>query len=357
MKAFLRITVPLLFGIGLLAFVMAVLAGFFEEKIQPGHVTPPIEDIEGTEVTVQRAEEPILETATGTIRAREETAISARITARIVSMTARAGDSVEKDAVLVTLDDRDLQARLSQAQNASSAVRARLEEARRDLDRTRQLFNEGVNSQADLDRAEATFESLRAQLERNEQSVEEARASLSYAKIESPIEGRVIDRYAEPGDLATPGSPLMKLYDPATLRLEADVRESVAATLERGDSLRVRIDSLNVETTAEIEEIVPLSDPGSRTFVVKAALEPVGNLYPGMFGRLLIPRGTRKTTLLPERAIARVGQLEYVLVSEEIAGQNRAVRRFIRTGERKNGGLVEILSGLEPGETVIQTRP
>jgi multidrug efflux pump subunit AcrA (membrane-fusion protein) len=100
-----------------------------------------------------------------------------------------------------------------------------------------------------------------------------------------------------------------------------------------------------------VEEIVPMADPLTRTFLVKAALPETPGLYPGMFGRLFIPMGTRQAVVAPRAAVRRVGQLEMVTVMDD--GVSRAYA--VKTGQALEGGYVEILSGLSGSETLLVT--
>ncbi|MDK2973491.1 MAG: hypothetical protein PWP23_3246 [Candidatus Sumerlaeota bacterium] len=336
-------------GIVLLGGVMAWFAGVFEDQVAPGTVAPPAEKHTGTEVTVRLVEDPIVELAAGTVRAREETVLSSRIAARIESVAVRSGDSVKAGDVLIRLDERDLRARVDQARQSAEAAIARHDEARSAYARARELFDSGVNSRAELERAEADVKTAEADLTRARRAIDEAEATLSFAVIESPIDGVVIDRYAEPGDIASPGMTLVRLYDPASLRLEADVRESLAGGLRPGSDIAVRIDSLGREIPGIVQEIVPASDPGSRSFVVKIALSDPTGLYPGMFGRLLIPRGTRSLIVIPASAVERIGQVESVYLAGETTR-----RRMIRTGATRSDGTIEVVSGLAPGDVILQ---
>jgi len=153
----------------------------------------------------------------------------------------------------------------------------------------------------------------------------------------------------DPGDTATPGEPLLRLYDPQALRLTATVRESLASRLQTGQTLPVRIDALDLEVEGEIAEIVPAADPGSRSFEVRVALPARENLYPGMFGRLGIRLGTEARLAIPQAAVARYGQLAFV----EVMGAEGILRRYIRTGRALPGEQVEVLSGLQVGERVV----
>jgi membrane fusion protein (multidrug efflux system) len=122
-------SIGVLAALVLLGLVMAYLAGLFEEKIPTEAVAVTGAQPEGTIVQVEAVEEPLIEQATGTIRAKHEAVISARIMATIAAMPVRAGDAVEEGNVLVMLDSRELEARLEQQRQQVAAAEARLAEA------------------------------------------------------------------------------------------------------------------------------------------------------------------------------------------------------------------------------------
>jgi multidrug efflux pump subunit AcrA (membrane-fusion protein) len=159
----------------------------------------------------------------------------------------------------------------------------------------------------------------------------------------------VVERYADPGDTARQGQPLLRMYDPQTLRLEASVRESVASKLVKGQQHEVRIDALDEQFAAIVDEIVPSADPGSRSFLVKVSLKDSTGLYPGMFGRLIVPIGQVEKMYIPQKAVTRVGQLDFVIVKIE----KGSVRRYVRLGIPTEDGRIEVVSGLTDGEQVL----
>ena len=138
------------------------------------------------------------------------------------------------------------------------------------------------------------------------------------------------------------------IHDPARLRLEAQVPESCAAKASVGMDVRTRLDALGREVAARVEEISPVADPQSRTFLIKATLPPERDLRPGTFGRFLQPCGRKAALLVPAAAVSRSGQLEMVRVLEE--GEART--RHVKTG-KAHGDRVEVLSGLREGEKVL----
>jgi len=334
-----------------LGLVLVNMAGVFHPKIDPDSTVTEAPPLTGQVVTVAAVSETVFEQATGTVQAKDETVISARITATISKVNVRAGDRISRGDILVELDARESAAQVAQQRQIVSVAQARLTQARSDHQRVQNIFKAEPDaiSRTDVDAAVATLRAAEAELGRARRAVEQASTSSSYAIIHAPIDGTVIDRYADPGDTATPGTPLMRLYNPRLLRLEANVRESLATKLVKGAELRVHIDALAADLSGTVDEIVPSADPGSRSFLVKISLPENEFLFPGMFGRLRIPSAEAERYYVPEAAVRRMGQLEFVLTP----GTQGAVRRYVRTGIRASDDRIEILSGLEPGEQVL----
>ena len=353
MKASLKI-LGIVIALVLLAGVMAYLAGVFEEKIPVDFSDMAPQSDTGRVVTVEITSRPLIEQAAGTLRAKVETVISPLITATISSIAVWAGDEVKAGDVLVTLDARELQARVDQAHQAVVAAGARLAQTEKDLARVRRIMkaDPGAVSKAERDRLQTTVSTARAERIGLQRQKDEARTALSYSKLTAPIAGRIVERLADPGDTARPGEPLLRMYDPATLRLDASVRESVASKLAKGQSLFAEIDALKKRYPVVVDEIVPSADPGSRSFLVKVSLTDGTGLYPGMFGRLMIPIGQVDKVLIPLAAVTRVGQLDFVVVKT----QQGAVRRYVRLGQPSPDERVEIISGLKAGDQIIITK-
>ncbi len=349
MKTSLKITLIVTASI-LITVIVTWLAGAFNEKISPSKIDLQAEITINNQYTITSLTEDNIETATGTIQARDETSISSRILANIQSINFRAGDSISQGDLLVELDNREFRARVEQANQTIASAAANLEETQAEYERINTLYGRQVVSRSEFDRVQATLKSRQAEYERAQQLAEEAQTALSFSTIYSPIDGNVIERYAEPGDTATPGMPLLKIYNPALMRLDAQVRESLAADLKIGDKLEIHIDAVDKTYPAIIDEIVPSADPGSRSMTVRALLPMNELLYPGMFGRLLITTGTVEKIYIPADTISRMGQLEFVQV---INDNNQLSRRYIRTGSMDSDNRVEVLSGLQPGEKII----
>jgi membrane fusion protein (multidrug efflux system) len=293
---------------------------------------------------------PIVEEASGAVQAKRRTMVSSRIMAAIRELRVSAGDEVAEGEVLAVLDDRDLAAKVTETQRAIEGLAAARANAKKDQDRMKELLTRGVIGHSEFDQADSAFKVADAKLEEAKRSLEGAKVALSFAEIKAPAAGRIVERYAEPGDIASPGSPLLSLYDPASLRLEAPVRESLATTLAVGESIDVRLGSEQEPLDGVISEIVPQAEAGSRTFLVKIDLPNREGVFTGMFARALIPAGERRRLLIPENAVEQIGQLSFV----SVAGPERALsRRLITLGQKVAPGQIEVLSGLSAGESVL----
>lgn len=342
-----KVILPLL-AIAALLLMIAWMAGLFVDKIEPG--TNAIEQTQLHEsIIVTAADVTIIEKVPASVEATQATLISSRLMARIIAVKVRAGDNVKRGDLLLELENSDIKAQVQQAEARIRATAARLKEARQNLERVQELQAGGVMSVSDLEKAQANHETLIAESAEASQALEEARTALSYTEIVAPFDGRVVDRFAEPGDTAQPGSKLLALYNPLSLRVEAQVREHLALILEVGQPLRVEIPSLEKVVDAVIEERVPAADPGSRSFLVKAGVAFDNQMLPGMYARLLVPAGTKQQLLVPADRVVHIGQLDLVWVYED----GQSYRRFVRIGQLVQDGQVEILSGLAEGDMIL----
>ncbi|MBI5594072.1 MAG: efflux RND transporter periplasmic adaptor subunit [Deltaproteobacteria bacterium] len=347
---FVRKSLRILFPVVLIALMVLWLSGAFRKDVIAGGKIEAkersAEGISSVEVSLTRL--PVTMEAVGAVQARCRIAISPKVSAHIVAIPVRAGQQVKKGDLLVRCDERDLKARLMQAREVIRRAEAERDLAASDHRRDRGLFEKAVIPCAEFDKTDARFKAAAADVERSKEAVLEAEVMLGYTEIRSPADATVVDRFAEAGDLAMPGKTLLTLYARDELWLEVDVRENDAGRLRIGEHYTVEIDARGERMLGSLVEIVPSADSASRTVAVRIGLPESKNLYPGMFGRLLIPAGEAEYLVIPRNALIYAGQLAMVDVVS--AGVLR--RRAVQPG-RKFGERVEILSGLAPGERVV----
>ena len=200
----------------------------------------------------------------------------------------------------------------------------------------------------EYEKVATALQSAEAESRQAQATVNEVQATLDFATIRSPIDGTIIDKQVEVGDMVTPGQMLVTLFDPDRMQLVASVRESLTHQLQLGQSIGVQIERLEEQCSGTISEIVPEAQSNSRSFQVKVTGPCPPGIYSGMFGRILIPLGEEEVLVIPGRAVQHVGQLQLVNVAKD----GRVARCSIRTGRRLAEG-VEVLSGLREGEQVV----
>ena len=331
-----------------LLVVIAWLAGAFKAQIEPGLDARNPENA-GDLFEVRQVLLPTYEYATASITPEETTIISSRILSRILELKVRAGQEVVSGEILINLEQSDLLARARQVSEQAAAIEARKIEAQTSRERAESLYEQRLIARADLDNAVANHEELVAAKAAADLAVSEAYTALSYSEIRAPISGRIVDRLAEPGDTAIPGTPLLILYNPLSLQAEAKVREKLAVKLELGQEIEIEVPSLEQTFSSTIVEIVPAANPGSRSFQIKAAFDYEDGLLPGMYARLKIPSGEDEVVVIPEELISDVGQLDVVWVFINETRQ----RRIVKLGDNRPEGVI-VHAGLSSGEILVR---
>jgi RND family efflux transporter MFP subunit len=372
-----KIRIILLFVVLGVALGVIVWRTTAVKPIQPGRVTATVAEAPAPAVQATAEVEQLAQwyEAVGTLRPRTESNISAQVTAQILSVEVNSGDRVGPGDLLVKLDDRQFRSRQDQArrgldaavagrQQAGQAVegaKASFARARSEYDRIRVYHEQEAatlqqleqaesafrQAEAELQRARDALEGARADVQRAEEVVREASIALDYTRIVAPSAGEVIRRACDPGDMALPGKTLVALRTSGKLRIEAYVREGLIERVQRGAVLPVTLGTREQRMEAVVEEIVPYADPRTRTFLVKASVSDVEGLFPGMYGKLLLPVAEQPAVVIPAAAVRRVGQLETVRVREG----NEWRTLYIQTG-RRLGDRVEVLAGLSGNETI-----
>ena len=299
---------------------------------------PPVrENLPSVAVRVQTVENKprvATEDVVGTVRAKLHSVIEAKISGRIEQMLVVPGQNVKTGELLVQLDAREVQAQLDQA----LALR---QQAESDLKRATDLYQQKILAQSEYDNAQSKFRVADA-------AATEAETLLGYTKVVAPFDGVITRKYADVGDLASPGKPLLEMEDARDLRLEADVPEAVIGHLALGDKLGVRVSGVTNELEGTISEIAPSADPNSRTFLVKLDLPSAPGLRAGQFGRAAMPVGETSALRVSASAVVQRGQMELVFV----VVNNHAQLRIVKTGKRI-GDEVELVSGVDADERVV----
>jgi RND family efflux transporter MFP subunit len=187
----------------------------------------------------------------------------------------------------------------------------------------------------------------------------------SYATLTAPFDGVVTEKMVDPGNMATPGVPLVTVEDDRSFRLEVRLDESRASLVHVGDKVDVRLDErasggATERATASpaviagrVAELQRMLDPGAHDFLVKIDLPAGQSLRSGMYGRAVFRGEPHRGLAIPETAVSRRGQLVVVFV---VDADNRAHLRLVNASAATDG-RVEIRAGLVAGERVVVAPP
>jgi RND family efflux transporter MFP subunit len=174
---------------------------------------------------------------------------------------------------------------------------------------------------------------------------EAAGATESFARIAAPFDGVVTEKLVEPGNMAAPGTPLVRVEDARGFRLDVRVDESRIAQIAPGSTVPVLLDAGGAPVTVggRVAEIARAVDADARAFLVKIELPDTAGLRSGMFGRARFAGAPTKGLTVPAGAVVRRGQVTSVFVVDEGVARLRLV----------NLRDTEVLAGLADGDTVI----
>jgi RND family efflux transporter MFP subunit len=341
---------------------------------------PAAAPISVTAAPASRSLLPSAYEASGTVRARVSATVSAKLMGYAREVRAQIGDRVTEGQTLVVLDARDQDAAIRQAESARDEVQSAIPEAesaiaaaksQADLaqvtfERIRDLLSKRSVTQQEFDEASARLKAaqaacdmarsrrlqLDAKLAQAEQAVRMAGIQQTYTSVSAPFSGTILTKSIEPGSLVAPGAPLFTMEREGPFRLEANVEESRLAAARVGRILEVAIDGIPHGIRGRVAEVVPAVDPASRTGIVKIDLPALANLRSGLFGRARFEDGGREVLTVPAESVAQSGQLQSVFVVESGVARLRLVTLGFTMGKR-----VEVLSGLNEGESVIAPVP
>jgi multidrug efflux pump subunit AcrA (membrane-fusion protein) len=386
----------------------------------------------GTAVDVAIAKTGVLQEAleyVGTTQPFQEVSLSAQVEGRLVNLQVGVSDPVKKGQILARLDDSLLvtsvtqgqaelaalqaevaraQTQVKNAQAQAEQARAELQQAQVDAKRLSSLSSAGAISkqQAELARTAAAtalqrLNAATAQIATEQQAVAtaqgrveaqratiaQARERQSYALLASPIDGVVVAKVSEPGNLIQPGGEVLRLGDFSRVKIVVPVSELALSKIQVGQSVQVRLDAFsNEKLTGQVTRMSPAADISARQLPIEVTIpNSSGKIGSGLLARVSFEQRTLPRVVVPQTALvgegekgARGGAPMSALEQRSDRKSNSAVSRgenpkiteatvFVVTGEGDQAkvqarrvqvgtsanGKVEILSGLKPGERFV----
>ena len=275
--------------------------------------------------------------ATGRIEAQQAIELRPDEQGRVTQLLFREGQYVEAGTPLVKVDDAMLKAQ-------SERAKADRDLSTQQLERVRRLRAQNAAAPADLERAEAAARSAEAGLALLELQLERT-------TVRAPFSGAIGQRFVSVGDYVTPQTRLLTLQTVSPQRAVIEVPERYAVKLRQGQVVEFTVAAQENRTfRATVDFIDPVVENESRTILVKAsAPNPARLLRPGMFIEARLATDTRANAIVvPEDAVQPLRSANVVWAVVD----GKASRRVVTLGVR-SAGVVEILTGVKAGETVV----
>lgn len=358
-------------------------------------------------------QEPLV--STGRTEPEREVSLRSQAEGRLLKLNADTGDMVKQGQILAQLDDALLlsavteaeaeltalqsevaraKTEVSNAQVRSQQARLELKQAEADAGRLARLANEGAISEQEAELAQTAAATARQslqvalqQISTEQQAVEAAESRVkaqiaivaqnrerqSYALLASPITGVVLEKLTEPGNLVTPGSEILKLGDFSRVKVIVPVSELELADIQVGQPAEVELDAFPEQSlVGQVTRISPAADREKLQVPVEVTFpNRNGRIGSGLLARVNFAPRQSSTVVVPETAF-KLGKKEKDQgergdeergVSSQSAGatifvvsgegdENRVEARTVQVGDRSND-LVEIISGLQPGERFV----
>ena len=268
----------------------------------------------------------------------EEVELRPETSGRITEIAFREGRPVAAGALLVKINDSELQAQLRRAER-------RLELAEERAFRQEQLLEKGGISQEEYDATVSEVDVLRAEGELIE-------AQIDKTEIRAPFGGVIGLRYASEGSYVSPTVRIATLQRLNPVKIEFSVPEKYASRVSLGDAITFTVEGVEGAFEGEIYAFEPQIEAGTRTLAVRArSPNPNGRLLPGAFADIEVVLGEVSDALtIPAIAVIPEQGGKRVYLYQSGVAQPRSVETGIRLADR-----IQITEGLAPADTVILT--
>ena len=279
--------------------------------------------------------------ATGSVKAENEAYISPQTNGQITNIYVEEGDKIKKGQLLARLNTEIIERNIDE-------VKVNLQLAETVYKKQKELWDKQIGSELQYLQAKSNYESLQSKLKT-------LRSQYNLSFIKSPLNGVVDEVYQKVGEMGTPGMRLIHVVSLNPLLVKANISEKYIPVIKIGDEINVSFPTFpNMEIKASIYRIGNVINPANRTFSVEFKLDnPEFKIKPNMLATLMIKDySSDNAIIVPSYLIREDLKGKYIYVVKEESGKLIATKQYIKTGLSYKGNT-EILSGLNPGSTII----
>lgn len=316
-------------------------------KNESARVPPAPRVVAAQTLRLASSDQQSLTLVSGTVMSTNQVQVASRLMGYIRTLTVREGQTVKAGQLLFQVDPTDIQGQVAQARAGLAQAQANLANAKADYERFGNLYREQAIPKQQWDQIQLRYQVAQEQVAAARAGYGTASAQMRYASVTSPIAGVVVQKMANPGDLAAPGRPVLVIEGQGKLQVQTQVPADVFSRIKVGDKVDVFAGTRALKGT--IAQAVPVADPMSHTHTVKIDLPEGAGLDSGTFVRVGFAVGSAPQLRVPQAAVVdRAGMTGVFVVDRAGIAHFRLVRLGATVGAE-----VEVQAGLSAGDTVV----
>ena len=301
-----------------------------------------------TATTSQIASGPAI---SGQLTPARKATVRAQVGGSILSLTADRGQNVRAGAEIAKIGSRDLETSFESAQAALKSAETALSVATAEFQRTEALVKGGALAARDLEQAKNAVSNAEAQVASARARQRSIWQQLDDTSVKAPFAGTVSERPASMGDVVSPGTEILTIIDPSSLRLEALVPSSQIQQVQRGAQARFTIRGMPGTFAGTVDRVSPSADPVTRQISIFVSLPNIeGKLIAGLFAEGRIEATTHEGLVIPLAAVDETGAEPVVTRIRDGKAERVEVTLGVRETETER---VEVVKGLADGDVLV----
>ncbi|MBI5020309.1 MAG: efflux RND transporter periplasmic adaptor subunit [Ignavibacteriales bacterium] len=303
-------------------------------------------------------------TASGYVVAQRKAAIASKATGRLVYLGFKEGDKVKEGQIIARIESADVEAALTQAKAEYDVAQADKVEAEQSYERAKKLLDQHLISQAEFDIAKSRFDRVTASIASRSAAVKAAEVQMENTRIRAPFDGTILTKNADIGEVVAPFAAgassrvaVVTIADMNSLEVEADVSESNIERIQSELPCEITLDAYpDKRYRGVVDKIVPTADRAKATVMTKIRfVEKDSRVLPEMSAKVHFLKNKSKNSIniTPMIAVdpAVITKRKDEIVAFVLKGQ--IIQEVTVVTGNKIGSLIEVKSGLNPGDKVI----
>ncbi|AWX44739.1 Solvent efflux pump periplasmic linker SrpA [Flagellimonas maritima] len=281
----------------------------------------------------------------GDVMTKQNVLIYPEISGTLQRVYVKEGQKVSKGQLLASIDDGGLSSQLAQMKTQSELAKTTFE-------RQKRLWEQNIGSEIQYLQAKTTYEA-------QESAVKQMQSQVSKSTIRAPFSGIIDDVIKDQGTVVAPGpgSEVFRIVNLSNMYIEVEVPESHLPTVTVGKNVNVYFPVLGDSVTTKVRQTGNFINPSNRSFTVEIPVPSSdGRIKPNLTARVMINDYTNESAILIPQSIvsenAAGQQYVYLVENDSVSSEAIATKKIITTGKTQ-GDYVEVLSGINNGDGVI----